>query len=486
MTTVQPPKFEESVANSSPPRETPAHLDELRAPPEKGSSKNPLRWLGLLLFLAAVGAGGWAAYHFNLMGTKSDAPAKATSRPVPVVAAKATRGDVNLYLSGLLGTVTAFQTATVRTRVDGQIMKVNYTEGQMIKEGEPLVEIDPRPYQVQLAQAEGQLARDQASLTQGKQDLTRDQELLKTKSVTPQTYDAQTSTVGQFEGAVKTDQAAIASAKLQITYCHITTPFSGRIGLRLVDMGNFVQAAGQTALAVITQLQPIAVVFPVPQDDIFRVQQKFNAGEELVVEALNRDLTAKLATGKLLAIDNQVDVTTGTVKLKAVFENEDNLLFPNEFVSIRLLIDTKKNVVLVPTAAVQHGPDSTFAFVVKPAKDAKKSEDAKSDQDSQPEKTAKSNPAADKGAKSGKEAKPDYIVEMRTLTVGATQNDQTIVEKGLSVGELVVTEGTDKLQDNSHVELRGRKSAPPNGQQTPAAPSGKSTDSGKSTAQGSQ
>jgi membrane fusion protein, multidrug efflux system len=445
MTTVQPQKFEESVANSSPPHETPSHLDELRAPPEKESSKSPLIWLGLLLFLAAAGAGGWAAYHFNLIGTKSDAPAKGTSRPVPVVAAKVTQGDVNLYLSGLLGTVTAFQTVTVRTRVDGQIMKVYYTEGQMIKEGEPLVEIDARPYQVQLAQAEGQLARDQASLTQGKQDLTRDQELLKTKSVTPQTYDAQTSTVGQFEGAIKTDQAAIASAKLQITYCHITAPFSGRIGLRLVDMGNFVQAAGQTALAVITQLQPIAVVFPVPQDDIFRVQQKFNAGEELVVDALNRDLTAKLATGKLLAIDNQVDVTTGTVKLKAVFQNEDNLLFPNEFVSMRLLIDTKKNVVLVPNAAVQHGPDSTFAFVVK----------------------------------------SDKTVEMRTLTVGATQNDQTIIEKGLSSGEMVVTEGTDKLQDKSHIELRGRKSGGKD-QQKPAAPSGKSTDSGKSTAQATQ
>jgi multidrug efflux system membrane fusion protein len=374
---------------------------------------------------------------------------------------------------------------TVRTRVDGQIMKVYFTEGQMINADEPLVEIDPRPYQVQLAQAEGQLARDQASLVQGRQDLKRDEELLKTKSVTPQTYDAQISTVGQYEGAVKTDQAAIASAKLNITYCHITAPFSGRIGLRLVDMGNFVQAAGQTSIAVITQLQPIAVIFPVPQDDIFRVQQKFNGGEDVVVDALNRDLSAKLATGKLLAIDNQVDVTTGTVKLKAVYQNEDNLLFPNEFVSTRLLIDTQRNVLLVPTAAVQHGPDSTFAFVVKPAKDAKKDKDAKSDQDSQPEKTAKSDPAADKGAKSGKEAKPDYIVEMRTLTVGATQNDQTIVEKGLSVGEMVVTEGTDKLQDNSHVELRGRKSAA-KGQQTPAAPSGKSTDSGKSTAQGTQ
>ncbi len=374
---------------------------------------------------------------------------------MPVVASAVTRGDVNIYLSGLLGTVTAFQTATVRTRVDGQIMQVNFTEGQMIKEGEPLVEIDARPYQVQLAQSEGQLARDQASLVQARQDLQRDTELLKTKSVTPQTYDAQISTVGQYEGAVKTDQGSIASAKLNITYCHITAPFTGRIGLRLVDMGNFVQAAGQTSIAVITQLQPIAVMFPVPQDEIFRVQEKFNSGQEVVVDALNRDLSAKLASGKLLAIDNQVDVTTGTVKLKAIFQNESNLLFPNEFVSSRLLIDTQRNVMLVPTAAVQQGPDSTFAFVVKPAKDAKDAKNsAKSEQEAAPAKTAKSDESGDKG---GKETKPTFVVEMRTLTVGATQNEQTVVEKGLSIGELVVTEGTDKLQDGSLVELRGKE-----------------------------
>jgi multidrug efflux system membrane fusion protein len=320
-------------------------------------------------------------------------------------------------------------------------------------------------------------------LVQARQDLQRDTELLKTKSVTPQTYDAQISTVGQYEGAVKTDQGSIASAKLNITYCHITAPFTGRIGLRLVDMGNFVQAASQTSIAVITQLQPIAVVFPVPQDDIFRVQEKFNGGQEVVVDALNRDLSAKLASGKLLAIDNQVDVTTGTVKLKAIFQNENNLLFPNEFVSSRLLIDTQRNVMLVPTAAVQHGPDSTFAFVVKPAKDAKDAKKgAKSEQEAAPAKTAKSDESGDKG---GKETKPAFVVEMRTLTVGATQNDQTVVDKGLSVGELVVTEGTDKLQDGSLVELRGKKSGNKS-QQAPAAPSGKSSDSGTSTTQATQ
>jgi len=483
MTTVQPHKFEESITDSSPPHETPLRLEDHRSPDEKEPAQKRGFWFWLILVLMVAGAGGWAVWHFELLGTKTAGPASTKLRPVSVVASAVTRGDVNIYLSGLLGTVTAFQTATVRTRVDGQIMKVYFTEGQMIKEGEPLVEIDARPYQVQLAQYEGQLARDQESLVQARQDLQRDTELLKTKSVTPQTYDAQISTVGQYEGAVKTDQGSIASAKLNITYCHITAPFTGRIGLRLVDMGNFVQAAGQTSIAVITQLQPIAIVFPVPQDDIFRVQEKFNGGQEIVVDALNRDLSALLASGKLLAIDNQVDVTTGTVKLKAIFQNENNLLFPNEFVSSRLLIETQRNVMLVPTAAVQHGPDSTFAFVVKPAKDAKKG--SKSDQEPAPAKAAPSEKSGDKGAKDAKEPKPTFVVEMRTLTVGATQNEQTVVEKGLAVGEIVVTEGTDKLQDGSLVELRAKKSGTKS-QQAPAAPSGKSSESGTSTTQATQ
>jgi multidrug efflux system membrane fusion protein len=423
MTPVQPSKAKESLvessgSSSSAASEAPPHLGEVAAYPDNAPAKKGRGWLWLILLLVAAGAGVFVVQYFHLLGPKEAASAKSATRTVPVVTAAVHRGDVNLYLSGLLGTVTAFQTVTVRTRVDGQIMKVYFTEGQMVKAGESLVEIDKRPYEVQLAQAQGQLARDQASLTQGRQDLKRDVELLKTKSVTPQTYDAQVSTVNQYVGAVKTDQAMIANAQLQITYCDITAPFSGRIGLRLVDMGNFVQAASQTPLAVITQLQPIAVDFPIPQDDIFRVQQKFNSGEDVVVEALNRDLSAKLATGKLLAIDNQVDVTTGTVKLKAVFPNEDNLLFPNEFVSAQLLIDTQRNVLLVSTAAIQQGPDSKFAFVVK----------------------------------------SDQTVEMRPLTVGATNKDQTIVEKGLSPGEIVVTDGTLNLQEGSKIQIRDQKS----------------------------
>lgn len=422
MTTTQPTKNTDAEAGKEPLTEKKSGVEA--ALPARASEPSGRGWLWMLLICALLGGGGWAAWHYHLIGGTA-APAAKGPRRVPVVTTTARKGDMNIYLSGLLGTVTAFQTVTVRTRVDGQIMKVYFTEGQMVHAGDPLVEIDPRPYEVQLAQAKGQLARDKASLTQANKDLKRDKELMVAKAVSPQTLDAQVSTVGQYEGAVKADQAMIDNANLQITYCHITAPFDGRIGLRLVDMGNFVQAAGQTGLAVITQLQPIAVIFPVSQDDIFRVQRKFNTNEDIQVEAWNRDNATKLADGKLLAIDNQVDTTTGTVKLKSVFENKDNMLFPNEFVNVKLLIDTRHDVVIVPAAAVQHGPNSTFVFVVK----------------------------------------PDKTVEMRTLTEGPTEDDQTIIEKGVTAGEIVVTEGTDKLQPGSQIETKnaeaGTKSKAP-------------------------
>jgi len=412
MTTTQPTKSGDAEAGKEPLTEKKPGVEA--SLPARTSEPSGRSWIWMLLLCALIGGGGWAAWHYHLIGG-SAAPSTAKGpRSVPVVTSTARTGEMSIYLSGLLGTVTAFQTVTVRTRVDGQIMKVYFTEGQTVHAGDPLVEIDPRPYEVQLAQAKGQLARDKASLTQANKDLNRDKELMVAKAVSPQTLDAQVSTVGQYEGAVKADQAMIDNANLQITYCHITAPFDGRIGLRLVDMGNFVQAAGQTGLAVITQLQPIAVIFPVSQDDIFRVQRKFNTGEDILVEAWNRDNATKLADGKLLAIDNQVDTTTGTVKLKSVFENKDNMLFPNEFVNVKLLIDTRRDVVIIPAAAVQHGPNSTFAFVVK----------------------------------------ADKTVEMRTLTEGPTEDDQTIIEKGLTAGEIVVTEGTDKLQPGSQIETK--------------------------------
>jgi multidrug efflux system membrane fusion protein len=331
---------------------------------------------------------------------------------VPVVVATARRGDLPVYFNGL-GTVTAFNTVTVRSRVDGQIVKINFTEGQTVHAGDALVEIDPRPYQVQLEQAEGQLAKDQAQLQDVKVDYDRYQQLFKEGVVPKQQVDTQQAQVGQYLGAIKADQAAIDNAKLQITYSHITAPITGRVGLRLVDMGNIVHATDTTGLLVITQLQPIAVIFSLPQDQLSQVMSKLH-GAQLPVEAYDRDDTTKIATGKLLTIDNQIDTTTGTYKLKSEFGNEKNTLFPNQFVNIHLLVDTKHNVTIVPSTAVQRGPQGTYVYL----------------------------------------AQKDNSVKIRPVTMALTSGNSVGITKGLQAGDVVVVDGQDKLQDGSKIDAR--------------------------------
>ena len=386
------------------------------APPQTGSG----RWWVWLIVLCAIGI---AAYflvprllHPQGNGTNS-AAAGAAGRPVPVIVATARRGDMNLYLTGL-GTVTAFNTVAVKPRVDGQIIKVSYVEGQIMKAGDPLVDIDPRPFQVQLTQAEGQLARDQALLRNAQLDLQRYQSVR--TSVTQQQIDTQNALVAQYEGAVKSDQGQVDNVKLQLVYCHITAPIAGRIGLRLVDEGNIVHATDANPLAVITQLQPIAVVFTISEDDLARVTRHPNYGDGLPVDAFDRELKARIATGALLAVDNQVDATTGMVRLKGEFQNLESSLFPNQFVNARLLVDTLRDVVIVPAAAVQRGPDpdSVFVYVVN----------------------------------------SDKKVELRNITVGETEGEDTVVEKGVAPGELVVTDGVDKLQQGTTVSVRPQAS----------------------------
>ena len=332
--------------------------------------------------------------------------------PLPVTAATARSGDIHVVLSAI-GTVIASRTATVRNRVDGLLQEVRFREGDTVKAGTVLAQIDPKPFEVALSQAQGQLQKDQAQLRNAQVDLERYRQLLAQDSIAGQQVDTQEALVRQLAGTVVTDQAQVDSAKLQLSYTHVTAPIGGRLGLRLVDPGNMVKASDANGLVVITQVQPISVTFSIPQDNLPAVLARIASGARLPVEAWDREGKKKITTGVLLTVDNQIDPTTGTVKMKAIFGNEDNVLFPNQFVNVRLRLDTITGATLVPTSAIQRGSPGTFVYLVR----------------------------------------EDSAVTLRPVKLGVTEGDSVSIEKGLAPGDKVVVDGGDKLKEGAKVEV---------------------------------
>jgi membrane fusion protein, multidrug efflux system len=391
----------------------------------------------LFLLLLAVAAG--AGYWYYARSAPQQQPQQPTGRAqsaltTPVVAATVATGDIDITLNAL-GTVTSLATVTIRSNISGYLVNVAYKEGQIVKKGDLLAEIDSRPYELALANAQGTLARDKALLEAAQIDLKRYQDLAKTNAIPRQQLDTQVYLVAQYQANLLSDQAQIDTQKLNITYCHIVAPVSGRVGLRLVDQGNYVTPGDATGLVIITQLQPISVIFPVAEDYLPQIQRRLRANATLEATAYDRTGATKLSVGKLQTLDNQIDTTTGTVKLRAQFDNDDDALFPNQFVNIRLLVDSMRDVTVMPTSAIQRGAPGTFVYLIS----------------------------------------PDNSVAVKPIDLGPQSGERVAVRSGLSPGDRVVIDGADKLRNGSKVVLRDSPTGAPAGAAAPAkdaAPSG--------------
>ena len=403
---------ESSTEVSSVPRSE-GHLSD----PVRDSSQEPKRhgWVWALIVIA-LAVGGVLYYQHRSSGDASKAKAAPPPRAVPVTTAPAKKGDIGIYVEAL-GTVTPVYTVTVTSRVQGQIMDVYYKEGQMVKKGDPLLDIDPRPYQAALTQTEGQLAHDQALLAEAGIDLDRYKSAFSRNAIAQQQVYDQEQAVQQYQGTVKNDEGMVENAKVNLVYTHITSPIDGRVGLRLVDPGNIVQANSATPLVVVTQLQPITVIFSIAEDYLPQIQRQLRQGHTMAVAALDRTQEKEIATGSLLTVDNQIDTTTGTVKLKAIFSNRDSELFPNQFVNTRLLVETQHDATLVPSAAIQRNAQGSFVYVVK----------------------------------------SDNTAQLRAIKPGVADGNTQAVQ-GVQPNEIVAVTGFDRLQDGAKVAVRtGRR-----------------------------
>jgi multidrug efflux system membrane fusion protein len=398
--------------------------DVTSAPRSEGRGPDPVfneptqkrgGWVWALLLIALV-VGGLLYYQHRSTTDPSKAKAAPPPRAVPITTAPAKKGDIGIYVEAL-GTVTPVYTVTVTSRVQGEIMKVYYTEGQMVHKGDPLLDIDSRPYEAALTQTEGQLAHDQALLNEAGIDLDRYKSAFSRNAIAQQQVYDQEQAVQQYQGTVKNDEGMVANAKVNLVYTHITSPIDGRVGLRLVDPGNIVQANSATPLVVVTQLQPITVIFSVAEDYLPQIQQQLRQGHTMAVDALDRTQETKIATGSLLTLDNQIDTSTGTVKLKAIFPNKDSSLFPNQFVNTRLLVETQHDATLVPAAAIQRNAQGSFVYVVK----------------------------------------PDATAQLRNVKPGVADGNTQAVQ-GVKPTEVVAISGFDRLQDGAKVAVRtGRR-----------------------------
>jgi membrane fusion protein, multidrug efflux system len=363
-------------------------------------------WIAILLIFAV----GFLLVLRRKDDTSKAAPKRGATGPVAVTTTTAKKGDIGVYIDAI-GTVTPVYTASITSQVDGIVTAVNYREGQSVKKGDSLIEIDSRPFRATLLQAQGTLERDQNILGQAEMDLQRYKDAWARNAIPKQTLDDQEKIVLQDQGTVKIDQGTVQYDQIQVDYCHIVSPINGRVGLRLVDPGNVVQASGTTALAVVTQLQPMTVIFTIPEDNLGQVQPHLRGKTGLTVTAFDRGGSKLLGTGKLLTLDNQIDTTTGTVKARAVFSNKDNALFPNQFVNSRLLVNTEHNVVLIPTSAIQHNGTTSFVYILQ-----------------------------------------NTVAHMRAVTPGVTDGGTSVVQ-GIHEGDILANSSFDKLQDNSQVRV---------------------------------